>query len=79
MYLVEIRREGANLGAAMTQMRTWLDHHRIEPSLFVVAFHPDREIRFHLQFQKAEDASAFDSVFSSDVLGERDIADNFAA
>jgi hypothetical protein len=70
MHLVETGRRFVDLGTTMTQMRTWFDHHRVEPSLFL----HDREIRFRLQFQNASDASAFASVLDCDGLGERDIA-----
>jgi hypothetical protein len=45
MHLVEIRRPAADLGAAMAQMRTWLDHRQTEPRLFELAFLPGPEIR----------------------------------
>ncbi len=69
MYIVEVCRSGAELGAVMAKMRTWSDHHKIEPSLFEVAFLPGREFRFRLQFGNASDAFAFTSVFDGDVLG----------
>ena len=33
-YTVEVRRIGAELADLMSDMRTWLDHHSIEPELF---------------------------------------------
>lgn len=79
MHVVEISRRGVDLTAAMAQMRTWLDHNRAEPSLFELAFLPEREIRFRLQFENACDASAFARVFGGDVVGERVTAANLAA
>ncbi len=70
MHIVEIRRHGGELGAAMSKMRTWLDHYVSEPSLFEVTFLPDRVIRFRLQFKNASNASAFASVFEGEVLSE---------
>ena len=69
MHIVEVCRPRADLGAVMAQMRTWADHHKIEPSLFEVSFLPGREVRFRLQFQSASDAFAFAAVFEGEVLG----------
>jgi hypothetical protein len=77
MHLVEIRRPGTDLSAAIAQMRTWLDHHRAETSLFELAFLPEREVRFRLQFQNLMDASGFAGVFDGEVRGEP--ADHLAA
>jgi hypothetical protein len=70
MHLVEILRHGVDLGPAMAQMRAWLDHRHAEPSLFELAFLPDREIRFRLQFQDARDALAFAGVFDGEVVSQ---------
>jgi hypothetical protein len=74
MRVVELRLRGVNLGAAMTQMRTWLDHYQAEPVLFESVFLPDREIRFLLQFPSASDASAFAKAFDGKVLSVPDEA-----
>lgn len=79
MHIVEIRRPGAELGAVMAQMRTWLDHHRAESGLFDLAFLPDREIRFRLQFRDPSDASAFARVFEGEVIPEPHSAGGLAA
>ena len=79
MHIVEIRHRGADLVATMARMRTWLDHQRIEPSLFEIAFLPGREIRLRLQFKKAADGSAFASVFDGKLMTERDSAAILAA
>src|SRR4051812_36441399 len=42
MHLVKVYRYGADFNAVMAQMRTWIDHHKAEPSLFEVAFLPHR-------------------------------------
>jgi hypothetical protein len=79
MHIVEIRRHGADLGVVMEHMRTWLDHHRVEPRLFDVAFLPAGEIRFRVQFKDASDVSGFASVFGGEMLGDEDTAGNLAA
>jgi len=48
MHIVEVRRDGADLGGVMAQMRTWVDHHRVQTTTFEVAFIPGREVRFRL-------------------------------
>ena len=70
MHIVEIRRPGRELGVIMSQMRTWLDHHRAEPTLFELAFLPAGETRFRLSFQKLAVASGFAHVFDGEVLNE---------
>jgi hypothetical protein len=51
-------------------MRTWADHHKIQSSLFEVAYLAGREVRFRLQFHNACDAFAFAGVFDGEVLGD---------
>jgi hypothetical protein len=68
MRVVEFRLRGMNLGAAMSQMRTWLDHRQAEPVLFEAVRLPGREIRFLIQFASASDASAFAKIFNGKVL-----------
>lgn len=34
LYVVEVGSFGGDLGAAMSNMRTWLDHHRSQPVIF---------------------------------------------
>ena len=68
MHIVEIRRTRANLGNIMAQMRTWIDHRRIELSTFEVAFISGGEVRFRVEFQNMRDASAFARVFEGEVL-----------
>ncbi len=79
MHIVEVRRCGADLGAVMAQMRTWVDHHKAEPNLFEVGFLPHREIRFRLEFQDAGNASAFAQAFDGEVLSKPGAADHAAA
>lgn len=74
MHIVEVRYCSVDLGAVMAQMRTWVDHQKVEPSLFEMAFLPGRVIRFRLMFQNASDASAFARAFDGEVLSERGAA-----
>lgn len=68
MHIVEVRRRGIELGNVMAQMRTWADHHRIEPGAFEVGFIAGGEVRFRLGFDTLKDASAFADAFDGEVL-----------
>jgi hypothetical protein len=79
MHVVEIRCPGRELGPLMAKMRTWLDRHQAEPGLFEVAFLPAREIRFRLQFNDADAASAFARAFEGQMRREPSRATELAA
>ena len=68
MHIVEIRRRGAKFGATMAEMRTWLDHHQVEPNFFEFERTREGGVRFRLQFKKATDASALAIRFHGEVL-----------
>jgi hypothetical protein len=70
MHIVEVRWRGADLGGVMAQMRTWVDHHRVQPSTFEMALVSGGEVRFRLQFQSMSDASAFARVFEGELMAE---------
>ena len=46
MHVVEVGLRGMDIGAVMTRMRTWLDHHQAEPVFFESAVLPGREVYF---------------------------------
>jgi hypothetical protein len=56
----------------MAQMRTWADHHRVEPQAFEVGFISRGEVRFRLSFAAFSDASAFARAFDGDLLAPAD-------
>jgi hypothetical protein len=72
MRVVVTRLRGMNLGAAMSQMRIWLDHNQTEPAFFESVTLPNHEIRFLIQFSSASDASAFAKDFDGKVLSVPD-------
>jgi hypothetical protein len=72
MHIVEIRRNGADLGSVMAQMRTWADHYRVETTAFEVAFIAGGEVRFRLSFGALTDASAFARAFDGDLAAPAD-------
>lgn len=65
MHIVELFRSGQGLSGPMAQMRTWLDHHRIQPAAFEFALLPKREIQFRLQFREPAEAAAFAEAFGA--------------
>ena len=69
MHTVEVRRRGADLGGVMAQMRTWVDHHRLEPQTFEVGFILGSEVRFRLSFAALRDASGFARAFDGRFAG----------
>ena len=62
LYTVEVRRIGADLAASMVAMRSWLDHHRINPAAFEHSL-GGPGIAFRVQFRQESDALAFANAF----------------
>ena|SRR5256885_7615507 len=66
LYIVEVGSAG-DIGAVMSQMRTWLDHYRVQPENF-------RHVRentvsmFRVEFKNDSEAVAFASAFGGRVL-----------
>ena len=67
MYIVEVRHNGDGLAEPMADIRTWLDHQRIQPSVFQLSLIPRATI-FHLEFKAASDAEAFAQGFDGQVI-----------
>ena len=68
MYVVEFRHDGDGLAEPMADIRTWLDHQRIQPSVFRLSLMPGGTM-FHLEFKAAIDAEAFAQAFAGQVIG----------
>ena len=70
MYVVEIDRDGDELAEPMAEIRTWLDHRHIEPSVFRLSLLPGGTI-FRLEFRVANEGEAFARAFAGQaVAGE---------
>ena len=69
MHIVEVRRDG--LAEPMAQIRTWLDHERIQPDLFRLSLAAGGTI-FRLEFKIASEAGAFARAFEAQVIGGED-------
>ena len=70
MYVVEVVRDSEGLAAPMSDMRTWLDHHQVQPAFFELGFLPNRVIRFRLQFRTSAEAAGFARAFEGEVLND---------
>lgn len=67
-YIVEVCVGDRGLVSAMAEMRTWLDHRRIEPQ----GFRHCREslrVMFHVDFNNEPDAVGFARAFGGRVVG----------
>lgn len=74
LHTVEVRLIGGDLLAAMSEMRTWLDHHRYEPDAFRCSRGtPITTVR--LDFKLADEATAFATAFGGRILGSPDAMD----
>ena len=66
LYVVEVGSFGGDLGAAMSNIRTWLDHHRSQPVIF-------RQVAgegtvFRLEFRSEAEALAFIGAFGGRLI-----------
>ena len=68
MYIVEVRHDGDGLDGPMADIRTWLDHQRIQPSVFRLSLVLGATI-FRLEFKTASEAEAFARAFAGQVIG----------
>jgi hypothetical protein len=67
-YIVEVRVSGRGLVDSMAEMRTWLDHQRIEPHGF--RHHRDSaRIIIHVDFNSEPDAIGFARAFGGRMAG----------
>jgi len=68
MYIVEFRQNGDDLAEPMAQLRTWLDHQRIQPSVFRLSLITECTV-FRLEFKALGEAEAFARAFGGQVIG----------
>ena len=67
MYVVELCQQGDGLAEPMAQIRTWLDHQQIQPSVFRLSLVPEGTV-FRLEFKAASEAEAFARAFGGQVI-----------
>lgn len=68
LFTVEVRLIGGNFVTAMTQMRTWLDHRRIEPDAFRHSA-GGAGVTFRVDFKLEGEAVLFARTFGGRVVG----------
>jgi len=78
IFTVEVRLIGDDLPAFMSQMRTWLDHKRLEPDGFRCS-RGSPATACRLDFKVEAEAVAFAKAFGGRVLGSLDHAYSFDA
>jgi acyl-CoA thioesterase len=67
-YIVEVCASDHGLVDSMAEMRTWLDHRRIEPNGFRHR-RQDARMIFHVDFNSEPDAIGFARAFGGRVVG----------
>ena len=67
LYVVEFGSFGGDIGAVMSNMRTWLDHQRSQPVFFSQMSGKDGPI-FRLEFASEREALAFVGAFGGRLL-----------
>jgi hypothetical protein len=67
LYTVEVQLIGAGLPTMLSDMRTWLDHHRIEPDSFR-HFSRTSKVVFRVEFKLEAEARAFAKALGGRVL-----------
>ena len=78
LFTVEVRMIGGDLVTSMAQMRTWLDHLRVEPD----AFRHSRGgagVTFRVDFRSEDAARRFARAFGGRLIGQPIDADSAAA
>ena len=68
LYTVEVRLIGGDLITAMSHMRTWLDHRRVQPDAFRHSS-GGAGITFRVDFKLEEEALAFARSFGGRLVG----------
>jgi hypothetical protein len=67
MQIVEVRRDA--LAQPMTEMRSWLDAHHIQPKVFKLTI-GTKYVAFRLEFKSGSEAAEFAIAFNGQVLSE---------
>jgi hypothetical protein len=78
MFIVEFFHQSDGLAKPMGRIRAWLDHERVQPSVFRLSLIPGGTI-FRLEFDDVREAKAFARAFEGRVIGDERAAGNVAA
>ena len=69
MYIVEFRHHGDGLAEPMAKIRAWLDHQRIQPSVFRLSLVPGGTV-CRLEFRATSEAEAFARALGGQVIAD---------
>ena len=58
------KRPGRSFGAIMNEIRTWLDHRKIQPASFNSVFNARRDVGFEIGFNSEDEALLFEREFA---------------
>ena len=78
MFIVEFFHQSDGLAEPMGQIQAWLDHERVQPSVFRLSLIPGGTI-FRLELNALSEAEAFAQAFDGRVIGDERAAGNVAA
>ena len=77
LYVVELTMAKQNYTERMNEMRTWLDHHHVEPSRFRFLV-GDASVGCRAHFAAEHDAAAFAAAFGGEVSTVAGLTDGAA-
>jgi hypothetical protein len=67
-FSVRVERPGKALGEAMSEIRSWLDAHKIEPAVFKADTKASGPVVFDIRFTREHEARLFEQAFTSSRL-----------
>jgi hypothetical protein len=61
---IRVERPGKAFGAAMNEIRTWLDSHKIQPVDFKPSESGPGAVAFEIRFKREDEAHLFEQAFT---------------
>jgi hypothetical protein len=68
LYTVQVRVDGDNVAAEMSEIWEWLDQNQVDPEVFRYRMTAE-DVRLRIEFGALSEASAFAEAFSGSILG----------
>ena len=65
---VEKQSGGSSFGGTMDNIRSWLDHRKIQPALFNSVFNALSGVGFEIAFNSEDEACLFEQAFRPDPI-----------
>jgi hypothetical protein len=63
-FSVRVERPGKAFGEAMSEIRSWLDSHKIQPAAFNSDTKAVDAVTFEIKFQREDEAHLFEQAFT---------------